>query len=267
MRTKRRIAKKKTSSRRTRDTRRERGPSPYFDLPSFALPETDRIDVGTRFSLDRLVEFAHTALSRIDRYTFARFGFDDAWVQAMNTLLGDLSTLPASAEKARDADPSGEALEDVVAAAKAWRRDAMTIVAITPLLRDRVKRFATGTSVPKLVFAIRALLPLVAHPYAAACGGGQAMKGRGVATLVALKDARNLQRAALGRMTPEMRELCAMKGLLYEELRRLAKTAQLVAPIDANLFSVASSMRAHHRLTVPARASQPAGPTGTSHMS
>jgi hypothetical protein len=122
----------------------------------------------------------------------------------------------------------------------------------------RVKTGGTGTSVAKLSASIRKLLPLVAHPDARPSGGGAEMKRAGQAAIDALARAQAAQKKAVGVLSPEVRALNQSKGLLYEELRRLARPARRVAPADAASFAV----RAH--VVAPTRGrgrKSPAKPT------
>jgi hypothetical protein len=208
-------------------------------LPSAALPETHLIEVGARYSGARLVEHAHTVIAKLDSYPFARFGFDTAWTAAVGALIAQIeSSVESKAELAADVAPTAEALHVAVKAAKEWRRDAGTTLQVTPTLRARAPSIGTGSSIPKLVASIRKLLPLIAHRDAASGGGGTEMKRQGERLITDLERAQAAHRKAIGKLSPEVRALDKAEGVLYEELRRLARAARRVAPSEAALFAV-----------------------------
>jgi hypothetical protein len=210
-------------------------------LPSASLPALHLVEVGARYSASKLVSHAHAVLAKLSSYGFASFGFSDAWAAAVLALVTEVE---AGAERKGELSggvvPTADALHEAIRAAKEWRRDAVTVVEVTPSLRGRAAAAGTGSSVAKLCASIRKLLPLVAHPDAKPNGGGAEMKRAGQAAIDAVASAQAAHKKALGVLSPEVRALNQTKGLLYEELRRLARAARRVAPADAASFALRS---------------------------
>ena len=227
-------------------------------LPSASLPEADRVDVGSRYAVTKLTDLAKDVLPRVHRAPFARFGFDARWVSAIEALVAEIDVASARTQDARDGSlPTGEALDAAVAATKAWRRDAMTVVSITASLRAKATHIAAGSSIAKLVQSVKTLLPLVGQASAVSSGGGPAMKAAGALLLTKLAGARDAHKAGLGKLTPEVRALNAAKGILYEELRRVATAARAVVPAEAHLFAVSAHVRSQHVRKRPVVPSKP----------
>ncbi|MBI4617281.1 MAG: hypothetical protein HY720_26965 [Planctomycetes bacterium] len=162
----------------------------------------------------------------------------------MGAHLAAVDTAAAEKGAARESTlPTGEALDLAVEAAKEWRRDAATVVAVTPGLSLRGVRLGTGSSVAMLLQSIRVLLPVVANPKAKGSGGGPSMRAAGQKTLAALEKARDAHRTALARLSPAARALAALKGILYEELKRVGRVARNVARGKSSEFAVSRHVR------------------------
>ena len=208
-------------------------------LPSSSLTALHLVTVGARYSAAKLVEHAHAVLPKLDKYDFARFGFDAKWAAGIDALIAKIESAAQSRQAAADdALPTGDALHAAIAEAKEWRRDATTVLSVTPSLASNALGLGTGSSVAKLVTSMRKLLPHVAKPAAAAHGGGEGMRKRGQKAIDALERAQASHTKALGKVSPAVRTLSADKGALYEELRRFARVARRVAPADAHLFAL-----------------------------
>jgi hypothetical protein len=215
-------------------------------LVSNSLSLADLIDVGSRYPVARLVDLAKTFLARLGEFDFARFGLDATWAAAMNDLLGEIKASVESKATAQDGLlPTGEALDALVDKAKTWRKDALTIVKITPGL-EHPTHVSTAGSIPKLIASMRALLPLVAHAKAATSGGGDAKKLAGAKLIADVGTAGDAHKKALVALSPELRALNREKGVLYKELKRMSDVARNVAGPAAHSFSVATHLRAHH---------------------
>ena len=134
---------------------------------------------------------------------------------------------PAS-EQAGDAKsemtPSGLALDQAIAAAKDYRRRATTTISLTHELHQRHGLRMTGASPDRLIRALEAILPDIGSSYAVPHGGGAAMVKEGKAILAALGKVHDAHQATLGKLSMPIRLLHEKKGLLYEELRRLARS-------------------------------------------
>ena len=117
-------------------------------------------------------------------------------------------------------------------------------------------------SAARLLVSVRALLNLVGQPAAQARGGGVALRAAGAQIAGALESARNGHRTSLAALSPELREVCLLKGVLYEELKALARVAREVAPAEASLFAPSMHLRSpHHEAEEPEPPSTSAQPT------
>lgn len=216
-------------------------------LPSAALAEADRVDVGSRYAVAKLTGLATTILGEMATFAFERFGFGAPWHQAMGALIAQVEHTAESKQVAKDsALPTGEALDKLLGDAKTWRRDAQTTIGITPGLAGLGPNAGTGTSIAKLSASIRKLLPIVGDPRATDFGGGPAAKAAGAALLIGLTSAVAAHKAALAKLSPEVRALNAQKGLLYEELKRVSRAARNVAKGAASKFAVSTHLRSNH---------------------
>jgi hypothetical protein len=218
-----------------------------YDLPSQVYTVLDLVDAGSRFSVKGLQDHWSTVTAQIDA-AFKVYGFNAEWLDAMGRLDVDISD---AAERRASADedllPTGTALDDAVAQAKAWRKHARTVVAVTPGL-TRTGHTPTGSSVAQLKASLKQLLPQVGRAATIRFGGGAAERARGQALITKLDKAAAAHRAALAKLRPEIRTLNLLKGLLYEELKRLATAARnVLSPAGAHAFAVTTHVRSHRR--------------------
>jgi hypothetical protein len=152
-------------------------------------------------------------------------------------------------------------LDAVVEKAKAWRRDALTVIKMTPGI-DHPAHIATGSSIPLLAKSMRAIVPFVAHAKAAASGGGAAMKLAGAKLIADVATAGDAHKKALVALSPELRALNREKGVLYNELKRMAVAARNLAGPAAHGFALATHLRAHHGRKAKPIVQPPAPPPG-----
>lgn len=212
-------------------------------LPSASLPKPTLTEVGTRFSTTALTKLANVVLAKVAKQpAFAPYGFGAPWISAMRAQLDALSTAHADVRVARDAVvPTSQAFNEAMHAAKEYRRRAATVVSLTPGISHRF--IATGSSTKKLVASIEDLLPRVASAATVPHGGGPALAKEGKDVLAALDAALGKHVSAAGEISPELRALSAMKGIVYEELQRLARAARFVVPKEASLYAPSMHLR------------------------
>ena len=217
-------------------------------LVSSREPAAHLIQVGARVSGRKLIDLFHALRPKLDAHPrFASFGFDAAWADAVESLCAEIEASTEHKSSLHDdALPTAGALHDAIDAAKEWRRDAAAILSVAPKLASKVPALHTGTSVDALAASIRKLLPLVSASSAAPFGGGAAMKASGTAALAALTNAQAAHKKASGAISPAVRETSRLEGILYEELRRLARIARRVCPTERALFVVTKHVRVKH---------------------
>lgn len=228
-------------------------------LNASLLPEGDRADVGSRYSFDKLLGHAVTALSKVTA-PFAAFGYDDAWRASMRALLQQLELVAAHKDAVgAESVPTGAALDAAVSAAKAWRRDAGTVLALLPEVDHHAFRLGSGSSAKALERTLTEALPYVKPARVTPYGTGAQMRDEGKRRVDALKAARKAHKEALAKLSPEARAVQALKGTLYEELKNLARVARNVAPTEAHLFAVGTHVRSNHHHAKPPAAPAAAG--------
>ncbi len=207
-------------------------------LLSNVIPLVDRVVTGARFNGAELIAHWNSVRPKVDahRAGFDDLGFTTTWENEMDALA---SAIESAAEHkdalADDALPTGEALNDVIAQAKAWRRTATARVRLSPTLAARAPNVSTGSSPVALAQSIGKLLPLVAH--AAAVPNGAPVKAEGAKLLKSLVVETKKHKAAAGKISPAVRGRNAEQGTFYEELKRVARAARVVAPEEAELFA------------------------------
>ncbi|MFI5303119.1 MAG: hypothetical protein ACHREM_33935, partial [Polyangiales bacterium] len=209
--------------------------------------------------LRKLIDFSTAVLANVGAHAgFATFGFDHAWVAAMQKQVGALVAQAKSVEAAHgDTLPGAEAVANAIADAKEWRRNAATSVMLTPGLAHAFT--PSGSSVPGLMRSISSLLPLIGDARATAFGGGPAVKKSGEARLSALEAARAQHLAEIAKLTPAMKDLQASKGAIYEALNRLARAARTVLPGEAKAFATSTHVGAR-KARAPKAAPKPVIP-------
>jgi len=232
-------------------------------LHSLKLDRTHLADVGARCPTEALLKLLHTVLpKRAAHADFATYGFDAAWASAVTALGAELEAAAAAVGSAKsDTLPSGLALDQAIATAKDFRRRAATTVSLTTELAKRHGLIATGASTARLIRSLQALLPDVGSAYAVPHGGGAAMVKEGTAIVATLEKAQAAHQTALGKLSVPIRALQEKKGVLYEELRRLARAARAVVPAEAGLFAVSGHVRATRHRKKTGTAQTPATPS------
>lgn len=227
-----RIAKKARSSKSSRT------------LPSATLPKTALAEVGARYATAALVKHANVVLAKMGKQAaFATYGFDGQWRSALEAQVATVLGAEADVRGARAAVlPTSKPLLDAIAAAKDWRRRASTVLALTPGAAHRYT--ATGSTPKRLIAALLDLVPRVADKATVAHGGGASLSNEGKALATQLAKASDGHVAAASEVSPELRALNVEKGILYEELGRLARAARLVAPKEAALYAPSAHLRA-----------------------
>src|SRR5438309_4521657 len=147
----------KTAARKPAGKKIEKLQSPSAQaLPAAVIPNDRLVEVGSRYFVDRLANFATETLTRMASYPFGDAGFDAAWRTAFKGTLADLKSAVAELETEReDALPSGLDAEDALVQAKEWRRRASAAVRSSPVLADKAPDVHTGSSIPRLVASIQ----------------------------------------------------------------------------------------------------------------
>lgn len=214
-------------------------------LLSAALPQKDLVLVGGRWNGTRLVAHWSELKPKLEahRAAFDALGFTPAWESQLDALCDEIVSLVDDRQKlTEDAFPTADALNDVVARAKDFRRLAATMIGVSPKLAGRMPSIAAGGSVDGLAKSIRKMLPLLSHKDLAAPGGA-AKKKEGGALLGELVKQLSAHKKAAGKIAGGVRAVNEKEGILYEELKRLSRGARLVAPELSALFSLAKHVR------------------------
>jgi hypothetical protein len=225
-------------------------------LRAAALPKRELIDVGARFNLNSLTNHASNVLAKVAAQNadeeasehFSDYGLDAGWASAIEGLIASIDDAGAAANAvATDALPTGEALDSALAAAKELRRQAVTVIAADPTRSTAMGALGSGSSVPstrKGLAKVAALVPLAA---VTPVGTGKDLRARAQAAINALDVADKAHRTAIGKLSPAAAKMHATKGVLYKELKSVARVARTVTPSNAHLFSLVTHMRVHHR--------------------
>ena len=234
--------KPRTSSPRMKAARSD------IALPSATLPTADLIDAGSRFNLERLLTHAESVLGKIDHPGFASYGFDGVWRTGMEHQITKTRACAAEVEAGREnAMPSGEHLDAVVGRAKSWRRVASAAVSIIPGAMHLGHGPGTGTSVPALITSIGRLTTPVKKAPRTPEGTGIETSLKGTALIAELKDAQKAHKLALKKLPPVERALHEAKGLLYEELKRVARIARTEVPTESKDFAPTTHLLSRRR--------------------
>ena len=214
-----------------------------------AMPRAYLVEVGGRWNGHELVSLWQAVRSKVEAHhaQFEALGFTTAWASQMDALVGEIESAAEHKSAAvGDALPTSAALNDAIAKCKEWRRAAATRVAISPKLAARAPKIQTGSSPGALEKSIRSLLPLVASSDSAVPGGA-AFKTQGQKLLADLGAQLKKHKAAVGKVSPAVRDHNEKEGVFYEELKRLSRAARDVIPEEAHLFAPSNHARTRMR--------------------
>jgi hypothetical protein len=231
-------------------------------LPSAKLDATHLIDVGGRYNASALTTLATSSLAKMTS-AFAAFGFNDPWKEKVVSLVDVINAQVDVVQAGKDdALPGARALDASIAAAKAWRRTAHTVLSVTPGMMSELPA-QTGSSIAKLGASLKSVAGSVSAADATPYGGGPKFGAEGKALAKDLDAKWRTHRAEIAKLSPEQKTLHAAKGILYEELKRLARAARSVTPADAHAFAPSMHVRSHRHRADKAPPTPPAPPTPT----
>jgi len=210
-------------------------------LPSGKLPQAQLIEAGAKHATEPLLEFAQSVLPKTEQAGFEKFGITAAWRAAIESLLLEIEADGSTRTDLDDGNLStGTDLDEVVNRAKDWRRTALTVVSVIPSAKGNRVTVASGSTPAALRQGITKLLRTVGSKAAVEFGGGPSFGAQGKALVKALSTTQKAHTKAAGKLSPVLRHINLLKGVLYLELKRVGRVARTVVPNEAHLFAVSA---------------------------
>lgn len=206
--------------------------------------EQDLVNLGARFSTQRLIEQAGVSLA-LGRAHAEELGARYSKAK-LDELEGAITTVRGLAEQQTEgkiAKASGNMpVATLLSDCKHWIADLLTAADNAfeeePDFADKYHQGGKiGRSVPKVLGRMEGLLVLAQKHQAelSAWGFGDAELNRGKALLTELASSNTAQETAVRALPPKTRELYAAKGRTYLLLKQLSRTARAVFRSDPTI--------------------------------